>query len=80
MMFRSINKQPGIQKFWNWCGHCQDIYNWIHVSLMNNRQTLLYSNTAVYGGKWVHVYIYGKTIFYFHFFEALKGAFEVQIF
>ena len=21
MMFRGINKQPGIQKFWNWCGH-----------------------------------------------------------
>ena len=29
MMFRWTNKQPGIQKFWNWCGHYQDIYDWI---------------------------------------------------
>ena len=29
MMFRWINKQPGIQKFWNLCGHYQDIYDWI---------------------------------------------------
>ena len=29
MMFRWINKQPGIQKFRNWCRHYQDIYDWI---------------------------------------------------
>ena len=29
MMFRWTNKQPGIQKFWNLCGHYQDIYDWI---------------------------------------------------
>ena len=29
MMFRWINKQPGIQKFWHFCGHYQDIYDWI---------------------------------------------------
>ena len=29
MMFRWINKQPGIQKLWNWCSHYQDIYDWI---------------------------------------------------
>ena len=28
-MFRWTNKQPGIQKFWNLCGHYQDIYDWI---------------------------------------------------
>ena len=29
MMFRWINKQPGMQKFWNWCSHYQEIYDWI---------------------------------------------------
>ena len=35
MMFRWTNKQPGIQKFWNLCGHYQDIYHW--VSPLNKR-------------------------------------------
>ena len=26
MIFRWINKQPGIQKFWHFCSHYQDIY------------------------------------------------------
>ena len=30
MMFRWTNKQSGIQKFWNLCGHYQDIYDWIN--------------------------------------------------
>ena len=37
---------------------------------------MVYSNTAVYGGKWVW---YIRSLAYFHFFEALY-AFEVQIF
>ena len=24
-----INKQPGMQKFWNWCSHYQEICDWI---------------------------------------------------
>ena len=28
MMFRWIT-QPGIQKLWNFCGHYQDVYDWI---------------------------------------------------
>ena len=30
MMFRWSNKEPGIQTFWNFCGHYQEInYDWI---------------------------------------------------
>ena len=29
MMFKRVNKQPEIQKFWNWCSHYQEIYDWI---------------------------------------------------
>ena len=29
MMFRKVNKQPGMQQFWNWCSHYQGIYDWI---------------------------------------------------
>ena len=32
MMFRWINKQPGMQKFWNWCSHYQEIYDWVSSS------------------------------------------------
>ena len=35
MMFRRINKQRGIQFFWNWCSHYQEIYDWI--SPLNKR-------------------------------------------
>ena len=35
MMFRKVNKQPGMQKFWNWCSHYQEIYDWI--SPLNKR-------------------------------------------
>ena len=52
MMFKWTNKQPGIQRFWNLCCHCQDIYEWI--SPLNKRSDLpFYSNTGVYGEKWV---------------------------
>ena len=37
----------------------------------------IYSNTAVYGEKWVW-YFWSHA--YFCFFEALNGAFEVQFF
>ena len=36
---------------------------------------MVYSNTTVYGGKWVW---YFWSLAYFHFFEALNNAFEVQ--
>ena len=68
MMFRWTNKQPGIQTFWNLCGHYQDIYDWI--SPLNK-----WSNTAVYGEKLVRCI---WSLVYFLFFEALNGAFEVQ--
>ena len=29
MMFRRVNKQPGMQKFWELCCYYQDIYNWM---------------------------------------------------
>ena len=35
MVFRKVNKQPGMQKFWNWCSHYQEIYDWI--SPLNKR-------------------------------------------
>ena len=48
MMFRKVNKQPGMQKFWNWCSHYQEIYDWI--SPLNKRAgSAYYSNTVVYG-------------------------------
>ena len=48
-MFRRVNKQQGMQKFWNWCSHYQEIYDWI--SPLNKAVWLtIYSNTVVYGG------------------------------
>ena len=41
------------------------------------RWQTIYSNTAVYGEKWVW---YFWSLAYFRFFEALNGAFEVQFF
>ena len=67
MMFRWSNKQPGIQKIRNLCGHYQDIYDW--KSPLNKRSGLPF-NTAVYG----------ESLVYFHIFEALNGTFEVQFF
>ena len=32
---QKVNKQPGMQKFWNWCSHYQEIYDWI--SPLNKR-------------------------------------------
>ena len=29
MMFRRVNKQPGMQRFWHLCCYYQDIYDWI---------------------------------------------------
>ena len=29
------HKQQGMQKFWNWCSHYQEIYDWI--SPLNKR-------------------------------------------
>ena len=55
MMFRKVNKQPGMQKFWNWCSHYQEIYDWI--SPLNKRagSAFILTLTVVYGGKWVLV-------------------------
>ena len=35
MMFRRVNKQPGMQKCWKWCSHYQEINDWI--SPLNKR-------------------------------------------
>ena len=53
MMFRKVNKQPGMQKFWNWCSHYQEIYDWI--SPLNKRagSAFILTLTVVYGEKWV---------------------------
>ena len=38
MVFRGVNKQPEMQKFWKWCSHYQEIYDWI--SPLNKRSGL----------------------------------------
>ena len=38
---------------------------------------MVYSDTAVYGGKWVW---WIRSLVYYNFFEALTDAFEVQFF
>ena len=75
MMFRKVNKQPGMQKFWNWCSHYQEIYDWI--SPQQTSWQRIYSNTVVYGE---NEYMVNLVTVYFHYFEALNDAFEVQIF
>ena len=37
----------------------------------------IYSNTVVYGEKWIRQI---WSLVYFHFFKAINGAFEVQLF
>ena len=76
MMFRRVNKQPGMQKFWNWCSHYQEIYDWISPPNKRSGWTFIL-DTVVYGGKWVW-WIW--SLVYFHSFEALNDAFEVQFF
>ena len=49
MVFRWINKQPGMQKLWNLCSHYHDICDWITPFYKPSR-LIVYSNTAVYGG------------------------------
>ena len=46
MMFRKVNKQPGMQKFWNWRSHYQEIYDWISPL---NKCAGSALNTVVYG-------------------------------
>ena len=47
IMFRRVNNKPGMQKFWNWCSHYQENYDWI--SPLNKRSGWpFYSNTVVY--------------------------------
>ena len=75
MMFRLINKQPGIQKFRNLCGHYQDIYDWISpFNKLSGLWFILTQHSMVenQNGKSSH-------LTFFHFFEALD-AFEVQNF
>ena len=43
MMFRWINKQPRIQKFWHFCSYYQDIYDWI--SQLNKPSDLWFIQT-----------------------------------
>ena len=72
MMFRWANKQPGIEKFSELCGHYQDIYYWISLNkppgLILTQQSMGSNEKEI---RW---------LVYFHFFEALNRAFEVQFF
>ena len=38
MMLTWINKQPRMQKFWDWCSHYQEIYGWISWLIVINSQ------------------------------------------
>ena len=69
MMFRWINKQPGMQKFWHWCSHYQEIYDWISF---NEQSGLHFILTQQSMGENEYVYFYS--------FEALNDAFEVKKF
>ena len=65
MMFRRVNKQPGIQKILNLYGPYQDIYDWISPL---NKRSGIYSNTAVYGEKWE---LYVWSLAYLRFLKHL---------
>ena len=48
MIIRRINKQPGIQKCWNWCSHYQDIsINPFHIKPIMRSQRR-FENNAVW--------------------------------
>ena len=80
MMFRWINKQPGIQKFWNWCSHYQDIYDWISpLNKPSGRSGLWFILTQQSmgqneNGKSGHLSIFTSL------FKAFDNAFEVHFF
>ena len=51
MMSRRVNKQPGIQRFWNLCCYYQNIYDWI--SQFNKPSGSWFILTLQSMGKWV---------------------------
>ena len=71
MMFRWINKQPGMQKFWNWSSHYQDIYDWISPFNKSSDLWFILTHPSMGGNE------YGKSG---HLFEALNNVFQVQLF
>ena len=75
MMFRWINKQPGLKKSKNLCGHYQDIHDWI--SPFNKPWGLWFIPIQQSIWKWV---FYIPSLVCFHFFEVLKDAFKVHFF
>ena len=75
MMFRWINKQPGIQKFWNVCSHYQDIYDWISLLNKWSGSPFILTQQSLEGieyGKSSHLSIF------LYFFEARTDAFKLQ--
>ena len=76
MMFRWINQQPGIQKFWNGCSHYQDIYDWISPSNKWSDSWFILTQQILWGNE------YGKSIL-LSINTSLKHLmmhFEVQFF
>ena len=69
MVFRRVNKQPGKQKFWNWCSHYQEIYDWISPL---NKQS---------GSPWGKMSMVNLvTCLFSLFWSSLNDVFEAQIF
>ena len=54
MLFRWINKNPGTQKFFNWCGHYQDTNDWI--SPLNKPSGLWFVLTQQSSSLWGNEY------------------------
>ena len=56
IMFRWINKQPGMQIFWNWCSRYQEIYMYDWISSFNKvyykQSSLLFILTQADSSLW----------------------------
>ena len=75
MMFRWINKQPGMQMVWNWCCHYQEICDWISSFNKQSGLPLILTQQSMAENE------YGNLVTCrFSPFEALNDAFEVQFF
>ena len=77
MMFKWTNKQPGIQMFWNICGHYQDICDWI--SPLNKLSGLPFILTQQSMGRY-ELQDKSGHLPIIHLFEALNGHFWGAIF
>ena len=57
MMFRWTNKQPGIQMFWNWCSHYQEIHNWTSLCNKSSGLRFILTQQSMAWGKWVYIHL-----------------------